>query len=178
MSVASAVPVLLFGLSAGGCTASQTTTLAALAEYDPAPDLGRPRWIRAAAGFAAWIGGGIGGVASLVLLPVTYPTSLLMDEPLGYAKGEFIYLPVGICASGLHYAVGAPLDTLDFLLRRVWLPEDKTPGYDFTPMPAPKLRDPATGPARTEPPAQKEPEGKAEGGDPRSATPKQKDDDR
>ncbi len=124
---------------------------AALAEYDPAPDLGRPAWIRATAGFGAWIGGGIGAVASLVVLPVTYPVSLLMDEPLGYAKNEFRFMPVGWCAGGMHYALGAPLDLMDYVLRRAWLPEEKPRGYDFTPMPAPKLRDPLAAPARTEP---------------------------
>jgi hypothetical protein len=59
-----------------------------------------------------------------------------------------------------HYALGAPLDALDFLFRRAWLEEDKTPGYEFTPMPAPKLRDPATEPVK-EPP-KKEPVEKPE----------------
>ncbi len=153
---AAAVPVLLLGLSTGGCTANKTSTLAALDEYDPAPDLGRPGWIRATAGFAAWVGGGIGVVASLALLPVTYPVSLLAEEPLGYAKSEFRFMPVGICASLMHYGLGAPLDMMDFVFRRAWVAEDKTPGYEFTPMPAPTLRDPATEPVKE--PAQKEPE--------------------
>lgn len=150
MAVVSAVSLLL-GLPAGGCTASQASAAAALAEYDPAPDLGRPDWIRASAGFSAWIGGGIGAVVSLAFLPVTYPVSLLMDEPLGYAKNEFRFMPVGMCAAGMHYAIGAPLDVLDFVLRRAWLPEEKNRGYEFTPMPAPKLRDPLTAPMKTEP---------------------------
>jgi len=148
MWAAAAVPVLLLGLSAGGCRASKTGTVAALDEYDPAPDLGRPAWIRTTAGFGAWIGGGVGVVASLAFLPVTYPVSLLADEPLGYAKNEFRFMPVGMCASVMHYGLGAPLDAIDFVLRRAWMAEDKTPGYEFTPMPAPILRDPATQPAK------------------------------
>jgi outer membrane biosynthesis protein TonB len=151
MWAAAAVPVLLLGLSAGGCTASKTSTVALLDEYDPAPDLGRPGWIRTTAGFSAWVGGAVGFVVSLAVLPVTYPVSLLMDEPLGYARNEFRFLPVGMCASGMHYALAAPLDAMDFILRRGWLTPDKTPGYDFTPMPAPTLRDPAMEPVKTEP---------------------------
>ncbi len=161
MWAAAAVPVLLLGLSVGGCTASKTSTVAALDAYDPAPDLGRPGWIRSTAGFAAWIGGGIGVVASLAFLPITYPTSLLMEEPLGYAKSEFRFMPVGMCASLMHYGLGAPLDAMDFVFRRAWVAEDKTPGYEFTPMPAPILRDPATVPAKEPPvedPAKKEPD--------------------
>jgi hypothetical protein len=157
MWAAAAVPVLLLGLSVGGCTASRTSTVAALDEYDPAPDLGRPAWIRVSAGFSAWIGGGIGAVASLAFLPITYPVSLLADEPLGYAKSEFRFMPVGICASLMHYTVGAPLDAIDFVLRRAWMAEDKTPGYEFTPMPAPRLRDPATEPVTEPDPAKKKP---------------------
>jgi hypothetical protein len=75
----------------------------------------------------------------------------LMDEPLGRTKTEYQFMPVGMCASAMHYALGAPLDLLDFLLRRAWTEEDQTPGYDFTPMPDLKLRDPATRPHTPEP---------------------------
>lgn len=150
MWVAPAVPVLLLGLSMGGCTFARTGPVAALEEYDPAPDLGRPGWIRATAGFGAWFGGGVGIVASLALLPITYPASLLAEEPLGYSRTEFRFMPISMCAAGMHYALGAPLDVMDFLLRRAWLAEDKTPGYDFTPMPPPRLKDPATAPPKEE----------------------------
>ncbi|MHC4814335.1 MAG: hypothetical protein ACYTGW_21835 [Planctomycetota bacterium] len=151
---AAAVPVLLLGLSVGGCTVS------ALDKHDPAPHLGRPGWVRVAAGFGGWIGGGVGALASVALLPVTYPVSLLAEEPLGCSQTEFRFMPVSMAAATGHYVLGAPLDALDFLFRRAWLEEDKTPGYEFTPMPAPKLRDPATEPVQEPPkkePPKKEP---------------------
>lgn len=161
MWAAAAVPVLLLGVSAGGCSASRTSTVAKLGDYDPAPDLGRPAWIRSTAGFGAWIGGGVGFLASLAILPITYPTSLLMDEPLGRTKTEFRFMPVGMCASAMHYALGSPFDCLDFLLRRAWVEkEDQTPGYDFTPMPDLKLRDPATRPKTPKTPKKMESEPK------------------
>lgn len=178
MWAAAAVPVLLLGVSAGGCSTGKAGVVSKLADYDPAPDLGRPGWIRATAGFGAWIGGGVGFVASLALLPITYPTSLLMDEPLGRTKTEYRFMFVGMCASALHYTFGAPLDGMDFILRRAWTEEDQTPGYDFTPMPDLKLRDPATQPMTKEPetkePEKKEPETKA----PEKMAPEKKEEDR
>ncbi len=148
-----AVPALLLGLSTGGCTVS------ALDEYCPPPDLGRPAWVRNTAGFAGWIGGGIGAVVSVVLLPITYPASRIWDEPMGYSKSEFRWMPITLCASSLHYTFGAPADMFDWMLRRAWIEEEQTPGYDFTPMPAPKLPDPALQPQKQpEKPAEKHPE--------------------
>ncbi len=145
-----AVPALLLGLSAGGCT------VPALNDYCPAPDLGRPAWVRNTAGFGGWIGGGVGALFSVALLPVTYPASLIWDEPLGYSKSEFRWMPITLCASSLHYTFGAPADMFDWVLRRAWIEEDQTPGYDFTPMPAPKLPDPARQPEKpAEKPAEK-----------------------
>ena len=141
-----AVPVLLLGLATGGCTVT------ALDEYCPPPDLGRPGWVRASAGFGGWIGGGLGAVGSLALLPITYPVSLLAEEPLGYSRDEFRYMPITMCASAGHYLFGAPPDLFHFIFYRAWVEQDETPGYGFTPMSKRKLPDtPEMGEPKEEP---------------------------
>jgi hypothetical protein len=83
------------------------------------------------------LGAGAGAIASIVLLPITWPITWLADEPLGQAEGEFLFLPVSVGAASGHFLVGAPLDGLDFVFRRAWITRERPTGYDYTPAPAP-----------------------------------------
>lgn len=107
-------------LSPAACTLPRV--VATLDEDSPSPDLGRPGWVREPATFGAWVGGIAGSVASIITLPITWPISQLADEPLGWGREEFLWAPVSLGASAGHYLVGAPLDSLDFVLRRAWVP--------------------------------------------------------
>src|SRR5262249_44808592 len=63
---------------------------------NPPPEFGRPGWVRGSAGVGAWIGGIVGGVASIVVLPITYPISLLAGDSLGgeVSRQEFLLFPM------------------------------------------------------------------------------------
>lgn len=100
----------------------------------PPPELGRPGWVRFFAGTGAWVGAIGGGIISIAALPVTYPITWLADEPLGYSKQEFLWMPVTLCASTGHVGLGAPVDTLDFVLRRAWFEDPPAKDYEYTPM--------------------------------------------
>lgn len=110
----------------------------------PPPEFGRPGWVRTLAGAGGWFGGIIGGVASVVLLPVTYPLSLLADDGLGESSSEeFLLFPaIGLAALG-HCFVGVPADVLDWGFRRAWFaPEDPITSYDTVPLEGPQLPRP------------------------------------
>lgn len=120
-------------------------TVERLQDRNPPPEFGRPGWVRASAGAGAWIGGVLGGVASVVLLPVTYPISLLAGDGLGEAGSEeFLLFPAMGGASFGHFLFGTPPDLLDFLFRRAWvsepLPENP---YELVPMEPPQTPLPA-----------------------------------
>src|SRR5688500_13732079 len=63
------------------CTIART--IDRLQDRSPPPEFGRPGWVRTIAGVGAWTGGVLGGIASIVLLPVTYPVSLLAGDSFG-----------------------------------------------------------------------------------------------
>lgn len=138
----------------------------------PPPELGRPVWVRAPAGVGAWIGGAVGAVVSIGVLPLSYPISLVAAEPLGYSKQEFLFGPVTMGASSGHFLFGAPFDLVDFTFRRAWV-ETPTPyDYDFVPMQPPvgagpseaRATEPAEAPAAEkpeQPAAEKPPVGEA-----------------
>ena len=107
----------------------------ALGTHAPPAELGRPGWVRGAAGLGGWIGAIGGAVVSIVVLPVTYPVSLLADEPLGYSDTEFLFAPVSMGASAGHFLLGAPPDAVDFMFRRAWVGNgnETEKGYDYTP---------------------------------------------
>lgn len=132
-------------LLAPACTVSNAVDK--LRDENPPQELGRPGWVRTSAGTGAWVGGAVGMLASVVLLPITYPLSLLADEPLGMAKQEFVWFPTYFGASTGHFLLGAPTDFLDFTFRRVWVgtPPPAEADYGFIPM------KPPVGPA-AEPP--------------------------
>jgi hypothetical protein len=134
--------IVLFGLLLGAC--ATPNTIEQLNDRCPPPEFGRPGWVRFCAGTGAWIGGIVGGVASIALLPVTYPISLLADDGLGeHASSEFLLFPaVGGAAIG-HCLLGAPTDSIDYLFRRAWFHSEE-PVYDFEFVP---LSGPAVPPA-------------------------------
>ena len=107
--------------------------------------------------------GAIGGaVLALGTLPITYPITLLADEPLGYSKQEFLFAPVTAAASAGHFVLGAPADVVDFVFRRAWVSAAPEPGYEYTPMRPPVGPGRAEEmPAATEPGSAKNPEEKA-----------------
>lgn len=119
-----------------GCTLPETVEN--LERENPPPDLGRPGFVRVGARAGAWVGGVVGGVASIVLLPVTYPLSLLAECPLGYSKNEFRFAPASMGAAAGHWAIGAPLDVLSYVFYRAWVNQSCEPAsYDYVPMSPP-----------------------------------------
>ncbi len=105
--------------------------------HAPPAELGRPGWVRGVARFGSWVGAVGGAVASVAVLPITYPISLLADEPLGYSRDEFLFAPLTAGASTGHFILGAPADLLHWLGYRAWVDEPRPTGYDFVPMAPP-----------------------------------------
>src|SRR5690606_12310977 len=62
---------------ASACVVSETVST--LDRESPPSHLGRPGWVRATARVGAWTGAVVGAVASVALLPVTWPISQLAD---------------------------------------------------------------------------------------------------
>jgi hypothetical protein len=116
--------------------------VAELDDQGPAPDLGRPALVRDAASFGAWVGGAAGAVASIVTLPVTFLITVVDDEPFGYDRELFLFAPVSLGASAGHYLFGAPLDSLDFLVRRAWVDAGAVDVFEQPPPEGPKPPDP------------------------------------
>lgn len=122
----------------------------------PPQELGRPGYVRTTARVGSWIGTLVGGVVSIVVLPITWPISKLVDEPLGKSQDEFLFMPLTMGASGGHFLLGAPFDGIDWIFRRAWVGSDIEPGYEFTPMaptaqPLPPGEFPTTQPAASRP---------------------------
>lgn len=129
---------LTLGAMAFLCSAcTLPSAVETLRDEAPPPELGRPVWVRAPAGFGAWVGGATGAIVSLATLPLTYPLSLLAAEPLGYSQQEFLFAPVTSFASGGQFLLGAPLDMIDFVFRRAWVDTPTPYDYEFTPMKPP-----------------------------------------
>lgn len=99
----------------------------------PPQELGRPGYVRYTARTGAWLGGLAGAVGSIVTLPITYPITLLADEPLGYSKDEFLYWGVSVGAATGHFVLGAPVDSLDWVARRAWTDTPDYSDYELTP---------------------------------------------
>jgi hypothetical protein len=117
---------------ASGCTLPETVR--ALDEENPPPELGRPGFVRAAARVGAVLGGVVGSVAAIALLPLTWPISRLAEAPLGYSRDEFMWFPVTSGAAAGHWVLGAPLDVLHYVFYRAWTADSGgPPGYDFVP---------------------------------------------
>jgi hypothetical protein len=139
-------------------------TIGKLGEHDQPPELGRSRWVRVCAGTGAWVGGVIGGVVSVVLLPIDYPLSLLASDGLGErTRSDFLWWPaLGGAAFG-HAALGGPADVLDYLGYRVWTQRcdlrhsfvhvELWHDYDLVPMAEATLPAPSSPPAAPNPSA-------------------------
>lgn len=136
---------IAIALSVLATACSTPTGVASLRDECPPPEFGRPVWVRWPARVGAWIGAGAGAVGSIALLPITWPVAQLADEPLGFAKDEFMFLPLSAGAAAGHFALGAPLDTVDWVARRAWVSSDPPTGYDYEPQPAPRGPEAAAG---------------------------------
>ncbi len=125
--------VLACVLLLGACTLPETVDN--LERENPPPELGRPGFVRVAARTGAWAGGLVGGVVSVVLLPITYPVSLLAECPLGYSQAEFRWGAASMGASAGHWLLGAPFDVVHYVFWRAWVnPSCEPAGYDYVPM--------------------------------------------
>jgi hypothetical protein len=113
-------PVALLGLVLWTASCSLPEAVASLEDHAPDPDLGRPVAVRNAASVGAWLGGSIGAVLSIATLPVTWLITTIDEEPFGQDRSEFLWAPVSIGAGAGQFLVGAPIDSLDFVLRRAW----------------------------------------------------------
>lgn len=125
-----------------------------LQERCPPPEFGRPAWVRTCAGAGAWVGGILGGVLSIGLLPVTFPISLLAEDGLGeQSQTEFLFLPATGGAALGHFLLGTPPDVVDHVFRRAWFVDPQPENtYELVPMappqsPAPSDASPATAPS-------------------------------
>ncbi len=134
------IPVLFIAALLSACHVGDSVRQ--LDRNSPAPELGRPWLVRAVAGTGGWVGASVGALASVVVLPLTYPISLLADEPLGESKTEFILTPIPVGAASGHFLLGAPLDFVHFLFWRAWVDEPEHAGYEFTPMQPPASPEP------------------------------------
>jgi len=101
------------------CSLSRTVEV--LDRESPPHELGRPVWVTAPATGGAWVGGVFGWAGSVLTLPLTFPVTLLADDPLGYSKDEFMFWGTSIGAGTGHVVLGVPLDTFDYLFRRAWV---------------------------------------------------------
>ncbi len=147
----------VLSLALGACSLPQV--LDDLEEHGPPPELGRPGYVRFVAKTGAVTGGVVGAVASVVLLPITWPISLVADRPLGVSSQEFLFMPVTWGASSGHFLLGAPADGIDFVVRRAWVDEQPPAGYETTP-PKPPV---GPGPAEPQTPAGKPAVGSTQG---------------
>jgi hypothetical protein len=130
--------VATFLLAALGGACAIPNTIESIDDRSPPPEFGRPMWVRVPAGAGAWVGGIVGGAASIVLLPISWPLSLLADDGLGeQGSDEFLFWPAMAGASVGHAVLGTPVDLLDYVFRRAW--GDSSPPiteYELVPMPA------------------------------------------
>lgn len=129
----------LLGLLLAACAIPNT--IEGLDRRSPPPEFGRPVWVRVFAGTGGWLGGIVGGAVSIVLLPVTYPVSLLAGDGLGeHAASEFLLFPALTGAALGHCLLGAPPDLLDYTFRRAWFSSpDPAMTYELVPLEGPKV---------------------------------------
>jgi len=139
------VPLTLCAMLLGSCAIK--TNIDTLGAECPPPEFGRPGWVRACAGTGAWIGGVLGGLVSIVALPISYPISLLADDGLNeHTRMEFLLWPaMGGAAIG-HALLGGPPDALDYVFHRAWVdsPSPVT-SYELIPMADPAVPKAASG---------------------------------
>ncbi|MFN6145533.1 MAG: hypothetical protein ACK5AL_04145 [Planctomycetota bacterium] len=123
---ASAVACLLLS-----CACSVPSLVESLDDRSPPPDFGRAGWVRGVAKVGAWIGAVPGTVASGVLLPVTWPLSLAVEDGIdGGSADELLLFPMLACASVGHSLFALPCDAVDYFGRRVWSAPSPLPSRD------------------------------------------------
>lgn len=128
-------------------------TIDRLEDRSPPPEFGRSGWVRVFAGVGAWGGGILGGVASIVLLPITWPLSEFAADGLGKSKDDVMLFPaIGGAACG-HAFFGVPADFVDYTCHRMWVKSTPMPdnGYEVIPMADPVVPAPVPAlPAKVE----------------------------
>lgn len=118
-----------------------------LQRHSPPPAFGRPEWVRTSAGIGGWLGGIAGGIVSVVLLPVTYPISLLAEDSFDEgSRTDFLFFPATGGAALGHFLLGTPPDMLDYVFHRAWTDPSPMPAFDDVPPPSPPPSD-VPGPA-------------------------------
>ena len=135
---------LLSVLMLGACAIP--STIEQLEDSSPPPEFGRPQWVRATAGFGGWVGGVIGGVGAIALLPITWPLSEVCEDELGeQSKEDLMLFPATGLATVGHCLLGAPADLIDWSCRRLWTEQpDPVTQFDATPLDAVELPTPPT----------------------------------
>jgi hypothetical protein len=144
------------------CACSVPSLVESLDDRSPPPDFGRAGWVRGVAKVGAWIGAVPGTVASGVLLPVTWPLSLAVEDGIdGGSADEFLLFPMLACASVGHSLFALPCDAVDYVGRRVWSAPSPLPSRDQEVLDAAAAADAASSPKPAAPTVQ--PEVPAEG---------------
>jgi hypothetical protein len=129
-------------LLAASC--SMPESFSDLDEHCPPPEHGRPGWVRACAKVGAFVGAVPGAVFSVVALPITWPMTLIADEPLGKTKSEVMLFPLTACAAAGHFLLGTPADSVHWVCYRAWTEPPKPASYEWTPMAPPRGVSPET----------------------------------
>jgi hypothetical protein len=140
------------------CSCAVTNAIDTLAERSPPPEFGRPAWVRTFAGVGAWAGAVVGGVVTVVLLPVTWPLSEIAGEGLGKSKDNVMLFPALTCAAAGHALFGLPVDFVDYSCRRMWVDATPMPAntYELIPLDAASLPAPTPPAAAPSAPANKQ----------------------
>ena len=131
--------LLLAVVSLTGCSSFSKVvhTVDRQDRFGPPNDFARPGYVRYTARTGAWLGGVVGAFGSIATLPLTWPLTLVADEPLGCSKDELLFWGISAGAGGGHFLFGAPVDSVDWVFRRAWVDAPAVTGFEFTPADAP-----------------------------------------
>ena len=129
-----------------GCAGPGARDLDAFDQESPAPELGRPWWVRTPARVGAYVGGLAGLIVSIVTLPVTFPISLVADESFGQSRTEFILFPAYTGAGAGHFLLGAPFDFVHWIAWRAWVDGPQPASFAEVGGPASRPASAPTGP--------------------------------
>jgi len=128
--------VLAVGLIGLSSSCMVHDTVQNLEAVSPPPAHGRAGWVRTGAAAGGWAGGLIGGAFAIIILPITYPISLIAaDDFQAHSQREFLLFPAVTGTGFGHFVIGAPLDGLDYVFRRMWVSEKPAEnGFELVPM--------------------------------------------
>jgi hypothetical protein len=141
-----------------GCAGPRSADLDSFDQESPAPELGRPGWVRIPARIGAYLGGFAGLIVSVVALPVTFPISLIADESLGQARTEFVLFPAYTMAGSGHFLLGGPFDLVHWIAWRAWVDAPQPSSYEQVGGPSSR---PASVPAPTSMPSTGSPDSRS-----------------